>query len=93
MPERYQSCQENDGERGGAADFPKVALVLHRTHNIFQVHTIVAGEERQREENDSDDCEDHNGFTLRFRDDCKLILFDGAELKELNVSVQLDPKH
>ena len=56
---------------------------MHRVDDVRKVHTIVACEERKREENYCDDGEYHDSFVLRVRDDGELVLLNRAELEEL----------
>lgn len=66
-----------------AARFPEEHLSLLSVRNTLQIHTEVGCEEREGEENDSHDRKEKNGFVLTVSDDGKLVLFNRAELKEL----------
>lgn len=63
---------KSHGKRNG----PEQPLAAIGRPDIDSIHPEIAGDERQRKEDDGDDGEDQNGFVVRFR-------FEGNRLRGL----------
>lgn len=66
VTEANYDCND-DYTNGRCATYrPEVAFCSCSAGKAFQVHPEIGGEERQREENDRDHCEDKDSFVVRF---------------------------
>lgn len=83
MPESAHCSEKDDEQSRRAAHLPKVAFSFDRVDDAAKIHAVVAGEERQREEDYSHDGENHDSFVLRVGNDGEFVLLDRAELEEL----------
>jgi hypothetical protein len=83
VAERVHHADSNDDKCHNATNTPEPFFIFVRILDAFEVHSVVTSKEGQGEEDDGDSGKDKNGFVLAIRDDCELVLLNGAKLEEL----------
>lgn len=83
MLERPQSHEEDGSNSDSPTDLPEMRLAPAGVSNIRDVHAPVACQRAHGEEDDGHSREDEDGSVLVVGDDCKIVLFEGAEFVDL----------
>ena len=77
--------EAHNKDRDATANSPEIALRSVCIGNASEVHPEVRCEEGQGKKDDGHHGEDEDRFVVRLGDDGKFVLFDGAELEELDL--------
>ena len=84
MSESTKGDEKDDQEGDASTNLPELSLGPACINKVAQIHAEIGCEEAEREENNGDACEDHNGRVLRVAYDGHVVLFYAAELEKLD---------
>ena len=87
MPESSEGSEQNNKKGDAATEFPEIVFGLGGVDDAGKVHAIVGGEEREGKKNNRYNGEDEDSFVLAIGYDCQFVLFDRAQLEELEMSM------